>query len=133
MLRIGEFSKLAKISIKALRYYDKIGLFPADRVDEDSGYRYYRPERIRDFETIIELHRSPSGFSPYMLEQMFTPDEVGRLQRMEQGRRALTENGTSVFRAAIATLKDARSRRTDNASDDVVSSIASILARKSKK
>ena len=87
----------------------------------------------RSFETIIELHRSPSGFSPYMLEQMFTPDEVGRLQRMEQGRRALTENGPSVFRAAIATLKDARSRRTDNASDDVVSSIASILARKSKK
>ena len=67
-----------------------------------------------------------------MLEQMFTPDEVGRLQRMEQGRRALTENGPSVFRAAIATLKDAQSRRMDSASDDVVSSIASILARKSK-
>ena len=86
----------------------------------------------RSFEAIVELHRSAEGFSPHMLEQLFTPDEVGRLQRMEQARRALSENGPTVFRAAIATLKEAGARRTDSASDDVVSSIASILARKSK-
>lgn len=87
----------------------------------------------RAYEAIVELHRSPEGFSPPMLESQFTPDEVGRLQRMEQRRRALTENGPSVFRAAIATLKQAGARRAANESEDVVSGIASILARKSKK
>ena len=33
MLRIGEFSKLAKISIKSLRYYDKIGLLNPAMID----------------------------------------------------------------------------------------------------
>ena len=41
MLRIGEFSKMAKTTISTLRYYDKIGLLsPAIRSDENN-YRYY--------------------------------------------------------------------------------------------
>ncbi len=87
----------------------------------------------RAYEAIVDLHRSPDGFSPPMLESMFTPDQVGRLQRMEQGRRALTENGPSVFRAAIATLKQAGERRAASENEDVVSGITAILARKSRK
>ena len=68
-----------------------------------------------------------------MLEQVFTPDEVGRLQRMEQRRRSLAENGPSVFRAAVDTLKDAAAKRADRNNEDVVSGIAAILARKRKK
>ena len=40
MLRIGEFSKLAKISIKTLRYYDKIGLLKPTMIDSATQYRY---------------------------------------------------------------------------------------------
>jgi len=87
----------------------------------------------RAFEAIVAAHESPEGFSAPALEQSFTPDEVGRLQRMEQGRRALSENGPSVFREAIATLKRAMSQRADRENEDVVSGIASILARKGKK
>ena len=36
---ISEFSKLSDISRKALIFYDKAGLFPPARVDEN-GYRY---------------------------------------------------------------------------------------------
>ncbi len=87
----------------------------------------------RVFEEIIRLHSSPDGYSAPVLEQSFTPDEVGRLQRMEQRRRSLAENGPSVFRAAIETLKDAAARRADRDNEDIVSGIASILARKGKK
>ncbi len=87
----------------------------------------------RAFDAIVAAHDSPEGYSAPALEQAFTPDEVGRLQRMEQGRRALSENGPSVFRAAIATLKRARSQRADRENEDVVSGIAAILARKGKK
>jgi len=41
MLKIGEFSKLSLITVKALRFYEKEGLlFPA-QIDEWTGYRYY--------------------------------------------------------------------------------------------
>ena len=87
----------------------------------------------RVFEEIIRIHTSPDGYSAPVLEQSFTPDEVGRLQRMEQRRRSLAENGPSVFRTAIETLKDAAARRADRDNEDIVSGIASILARKGKK
>ena len=87
----------------------------------------------RAFEEIVRLQLSPEGFSPPVLEQVFTPDEAGRLQRMEQRRRSLAENGPTVFKAAIETLKSASARRADHANEDVASSIAAILARKGKK
>ena len=87
----------------------------------------------RVFDEILRLHRSPEGYSPVMLEQVFTPEEIGRLQHMEQKRRALAENGPSVFRAAVETLKDAAAKRADRDNEDVVSGIAAILARKGKK
>ncbi|MBR2621339.1 MAG: DNA primase [Clostridia bacterium] len=87
----------------------------------------------RVFEEIIRIHTSSDGYSAPVLEQSFTPDEVGRLQRMEQRRRSLAENGPSVFRTAIETLKDAAERRADRDNEDIVSGIASILARKGKK
>ena len=46
MLRIGQFSKLAKISIKTLRYYDKIGLLKPAMIDTATSYRYYTEEQL---------------------------------------------------------------------------------------
>ena len=85
------------------------------------------------FEAIVALQVAEGSFSLPVLEQAFTPDEVGRLQRMEQKRRELAENGPTVFRAAIETLKSSAARRADRDNEDVVSGIASILARKGKK
>ena len=41
MYRIGEMSKIHKISIKTLRYYDEQGLFVPTYISPDTGYRYY--------------------------------------------------------------------------------------------
>ncbi|WP_066496398.1 MerR family transcriptional regulator [Abyssisolibacter fermentans] len=38
---IGEVSKINNITIKTLRYYDKIGLLVPAYIDETNGYRYY--------------------------------------------------------------------------------------------
>ena len=38
MLRIGDFSKLSKVTIKALRYYEKEGLLIPKHVDVFNGY-----------------------------------------------------------------------------------------------
>lgn len=46
MLKIGEFSKLSRISIRMLRHYDEAGLLAPARIDRFTGYRYYREEQL---------------------------------------------------------------------------------------
>ncbi len=38
---IGEFARRSRLSIKALRLYDELGVLVPARVDQASGYRYY--------------------------------------------------------------------------------------------
>jgi DNA-binding transcriptional MerR regulator len=38
---IGEFARRSRLSVKALRLYDELGVLVPARVDEGSGYRYY--------------------------------------------------------------------------------------------
>lgn len=38
---IGEVGEICKISKKALRHYDKMGILSPDKVSDESGYRYY--------------------------------------------------------------------------------------------
>ena len=53
LLSIGEASKLKNVSIKALRYYEKIGIFPPAHIDHQSGYRYYSPSQMFDLDVIL--------------------------------------------------------------------------------
>ncbi len=46
MLKIGEFSKLSRVSIRMLRHYDDIGLLKPAEIDNFTGYRYYREEQL---------------------------------------------------------------------------------------
>ncbi len=46
MLKIGEFSKLSQLTVKALRFYETQGLLLPHEVDKWTGYRYYEPEQL---------------------------------------------------------------------------------------
>ena len=46
MLKIGDFSKLSRVSIRMLRHYDEIGLLRPVRIDPETGYRYYEAEQL---------------------------------------------------------------------------------------
>lgn len=46
MLKIGDFSKLSRVSVRMLRHYDDIGLLKPAEIDEFTGYRYYREEQL---------------------------------------------------------------------------------------
>lgn len=46
MLKIGDFSKLSRISIRMLRYYDEIGILYPECVDDFTGYRYYSESQL---------------------------------------------------------------------------------------
>jgi DNA-binding transcriptional MerR regulator len=53
MFRIGDFSKLSQVSIKALRFYDEIGLLKPTYVDRFTGYRYYAPNLLSRLNRIL--------------------------------------------------------------------------------
>ena len=53
MLRIGDFSKIARVTVKTLRYYDKIGLLKPAFIDVNTGYRYYNEQQIFDIHAIL--------------------------------------------------------------------------------
>jgi DNA-binding transcriptional MerR regulator len=46
LMSIGEFARRSQLSPKALRIYDDLGLLPPARVEEDSGYRYYKKSQL---------------------------------------------------------------------------------------
>jgi effector-binding domain-containing protein len=52
LLPIGRFAKATRLSIKALRHYDELGLLRPAFVDPSSGYRYYRPAQANQAEAI---------------------------------------------------------------------------------
>jgi DNA-binding transcriptional MerR regulator len=54
---IGEFASRSRLSARALRIYDELGLLPPARVDEDSGYRFYEPEQLKQARLIATLRQ----------------------------------------------------------------------------
>ncbi|MBB5363348.1 MerR family transcriptional regulator [Deinococcus humi] len=45
-MTISAFASASRLSLKALRLYDELGLLPPERVDESSGYRYYSARQL---------------------------------------------------------------------------------------
>jgi DNA-binding transcriptional MerR regulator len=56
-MSIGEFARRSRLSAKALRLYDGLGLLSPARVDEVSGYRYYEAAQLEQARLIAALRR----------------------------------------------------------------------------
>lgn len=48
MLKIGEFSKLSHLTVKALRFYEKEGLLIPESIDDWTGYRFYETRQLEE-------------------------------------------------------------------------------------
>lgn len=60
-MTIGEFSRFCQVTVKTLRYYDKLGLLMPNEVDEWSRYRYYDVSQMQQLNAILRL--KDMGFS----------------------------------------------------------------------
>lgn len=68
MFRIGEFSKIAQVSGRLLRYYDEIGLLKPQHIDKWTGYRYYTAEQLPRLNRILALKEL--GLSLEQIQQL---------------------------------------------------------------
>ena len=57
MLKIGEFSKLSMLTVKALRFYEKEGLLIPAHVDARTGYRFYEASQLETAAAIKALRQ----------------------------------------------------------------------------
>jgi DNA-binding transcriptional MerR regulator len=55
MFRIGEFSLIAQVSGRLLRYYEEIGLLSPEYTDPQTAYRYYSAEQLPRLNRILVL------------------------------------------------------------------------------
>lgn len=54
-MRIGEFANFFDVSQKALRIYEKMELLQPAYIDDETGYRYYTADQIKQLNAVIEL------------------------------------------------------------------------------
>jgi DNA-binding transcriptional MerR regulator len=57
LMSIGEFAVRTRLSQKALRLYDELGLLVPAEVDPDSGYRFYDPAQLEGARLVAALRR----------------------------------------------------------------------------
>jgi DNA-binding transcriptional MerR regulator len=57
LLSIGVFARRSRLSLKALRLYDRLGLLAPAHVDPGSGYRRYRESQLTTARLIAKLRR----------------------------------------------------------------------------
>lgn len=92
-------------------------IFPEYREEIASGRESLTGEDFttefnrRVFEAVMRLHGTEEGFRFELLGEEFSPEEMGRIRRMEVARQMLTQNGPTAFRTALAGLRDLRRER----------------------
>ena len=56
-ISIGEFARRSRLSLKALRLYDELGVLVPARVDQASGYRYYDVGQVDEARLVVMLRQ----------------------------------------------------------------------------
>lgn len=86
MFKIGDFSRLSRVSVKALRYYDEIGLLKPVSVDRFTGYRYYSADQLPRLNRIIVLRNLGLSLEEVsrMLDDNLSIDHIKQMLQVKQ-------------------------------------------------
>lgn len=111
MFRIGDFSRLSRVPVKTLRYYDEIGLLKPRDIDRFTRYRYYSVDQLPLLYRILGLKEL--GFSldqiNNLLEGDLSPDQ---LRKMLERRRSEIEQHIHLSTDQLAQV-EARLRQIE--------------------
>ena len=120
MIKIGDFSKLSRISIRMLRHYDDMSLLKPVKVDGFTSYRFYDPAQLQMANRITAL--KDMGFSlasiANILKQYDDPETLKtflsiKMDEIREQERE-TKNKLMLIEAAIKRLgKDGQAMKYD--------------------
>ena len=127
MLKIGEFSKLSRVSVRMLRHYDEIGLLKPAETDRFTDYRYYREDQLpivcritalkdmgfslADIVRILEVYDDREKLEEYFsarqreLEAVYQ-DTANKLTLLDAARKRLRKEETMEYNVTIKTIPE---------------------------
>jgi len=103
-LTIGEMARHTRLTVKALRWYDEVGVLPPDHVDPASGYRYYRPEQVGQAR-LVGLLRELEMPLPLVAEFLAAPSGES-LRAWWRGEHALFRRREDLLQYLLITLSE---------------------------
>ena len=127
MLKIGDFSKLSRVSIRMLRHYDDIGLLKPAEIDHFTGYRYYREEQLfvisritalkdmgfplADIIRLLEIYDDRDKLEPFLAAQQKELAAQAReteykLMLLESARKRLRKENSMGFDVTVKTIPE---------------------------
>ncbi len=99
MYRIGQFSNITKVTVKALRFYEESGLIKPAFIDPSNGYRYFSSDQLPVMHKIVSLRQC--GFSIPEIKQML---EGHDLPRLLSGQKQKLESELTEKAAQLASI-----------------------------
>jgi DNA-binding transcriptional MerR regulator len=104
MFKIGEFSRLSRVSVRMLRHYDQLGLLKPSRTDTFTNYRYYSADQLPRLNRIIALR--DLGFSLEQIAGLLDEDlSPAQLLGMLKLKRAEVEQQMQTEQARLARIE----------------------------
>jgi len=103
MFRIGDFSRLAQVTVRTLRLYDELGLLKPAQIDKFTDYRYYTIEQLPRLNRILAF--KDLGFSLEQIADLLNgnlSDE--QLRAMLTAKQAEIEQELAASQARLARV-----------------------------
>ncbi len=103
VLKIGEFARVAQVSIVTLRHYDQCGLLKPVVLDPDTGYRYYSLDQLARLKRILALKEL--GFPLEQIAQLLEEDlSLEQLRGMFKLKQAQTQHLIDTEQARLTRI-----------------------------
>lgn len=99
---IGEVAKIKDITIKALRYYHKMGILIPKHIDESTGYRYYSIDQFIHIDIIKSCRELNTSIVE--LQEIFKECDMDKLLQFLQVKRAEAEEHIKKMKEVIETI-----------------------------
>ncbi len=130
MFKIGDFSKISRVSVKTLHHYDEIGLLKPIQVDDANSYRYYSIDQLPRLNRILVL--KDLGFSleqiAVMLGDHLSSVELRGMLRMKQAKlQELVREEQARLARVEARLKQIEQEDAQPTYDIVIKQIEPVM------
>ncbi|HBV95577.1 MAG: hypothetical protein JL50_09810 [Peptococcaceae bacterium BICA1-7] len=102
MYTIGQFSKICRVTTKALRHYEKIGLISPARVDHSNNYRYFTREQIHLIERICLM--KDLGIPLKVVKRIIEKSSRGEVDKFLEDHRQYLIKQLDLFNSRLVRL-----------------------------
>lgn len=105
MFKISGFSRLSKVSLKTLRYYDQIGILRPRKVDHDTGYRYYSADQLLQLNRIF-IYKELGFTLPQIIQLLHEDITLEHVQGMFKLKKSETQHIIDMVQAKLSRIEE---------------------------